>query len=69
MKRSSRKASKLSESLRRHLNAYALAASAAGVGMLALTQHAEAKIVAVEKLLSPKFAKITSRQAALQTTF
>ena len=34
-----------SESLQRRLNAYALAASAAGVGMLALTHPAEAKIV------------------------
>jgi hypothetical protein len=45
MKRTSRNPSKLSESLQRHLNAYALAASAAGVGMLALAQPAEAKIV------------------------
>jgi len=37
--------SKLSESLHRQLNMYALAASAAGVGMLALAQPAEAKIV------------------------
>jgi hypothetical protein len=45
MKRTSRKPSTLSESVQRHLNAYALAASAAGVGMLALSQPAEAKIV------------------------
>jgi hypothetical protein len=45
MKRTSRKPSALSDSLQRHLNAYALAASAAGVGMLALAQPAEAKIV------------------------
>ncbi len=45
MKRTSRKPSKLSESVQRHLNAYALAASAAGVGMLALAQSAEAKVV------------------------
>jgi hypothetical protein len=45
MKRTSRKPSTLSESVQRHLNAYALAASAAGVGMLALTQSAEARIV------------------------
>ena len=45
MKRTSRKPSKLSSSLQRHLNAYALAASAAGVGVLALAQPAEAKIV------------------------
>jgi hypothetical protein len=37
--------SKLSESVHQRLNAYALAASAAGVGVLALTQPAEAKIV------------------------
>jgi hypothetical protein len=35
----------LSDSLQRKLNAYALAASAAGVGMLALAQPAEARIV------------------------
>jgi hypothetical protein len=35
----------LSESLQRHLNAYALAASAAGVGVLALAQPADARIV------------------------
>jgi hypothetical protein len=40
-----RKASKVSESLQRQLNAYALAAGAAGVGMLALAQPSEAKIV------------------------
>jgi hypothetical protein len=45
MKRTSRKPSNLSESLQRHLNAYALAASAAGVAALALAQPAEAKIV------------------------
>ncbi len=43
MKRTSRKPSELSQSLQRNLKAYALAASAAGVGMLALP--AEAKIV------------------------
>ncbi len=43
--RRTRKPSKLSESLQRHLNAYALAASAAGVGMLSLAQSAEAKII------------------------
>jgi hypothetical protein len=37
--------SNLSESLHHRLNSYALAASAAGVGMLALAQPAEAKIV------------------------
>jgi len=45
MKRTSRKPSKLSSSLQRHLNAYALAASAAGVGMLVLAQSASAKII------------------------
>jgi hypothetical protein len=43
--RPSRMPSKLSESLQRKLNAYALAASAAGVGMLALVQPAEARII------------------------
>ena len=37
--------SQLSESLHHRLNSYALAASAAGVGMLALAQPAEAKII------------------------
>jgi len=37
--------SRISESLHRQLNAYALAASAAGVGILALAQPAEGKIV------------------------
>jgi hypothetical protein len=45
MKRTSRKPSKLSESLHLQLNSYALAASAAGVGLLALSRAAEAKIV------------------------
>ncbi len=47
MKRSSRPrtAAELSKSLHQRLNAYALAASAAGVGLLALVQPAEAKIV------------------------
>jgi hypothetical protein len=40
-----RKTASLSASLHRRLNAYALASSAAGVGILALTQVAEAKIV------------------------
>jgi len=40
-----RKLSTLSESLLRHLDCYALAATAAGVGLLALTAPAEAKIV------------------------
>jgi hypothetical protein len=45
MKPTSGKPSTLSESVQRHLNAYALAASAAGVSMLALTQPAQARIV------------------------
>jgi hypothetical protein len=45
MKRTSRKPFKISDSLQRHLNAYALAASAAAVGMLASTQPAEAEII------------------------
>ncbi len=47
MKRSSRLrgAAKLSGSVHQELNMYALAASAAGVGMLALAQPAEAKII------------------------
>jgi hypothetical protein len=40
-----RKASELPQSIRRSLDIYALAASAAGVGMLALAHPAEAKIV------------------------
>jgi hypothetical protein len=47
MKRSSgpRKTANLSQSIHQQLNTYALAASAAGVGLLALAQPAEAKIV------------------------
>ena len=45
MKRPARAPAHLSDSLRRRLNAYALAASAAGVGMLALAQSSEAEIV------------------------
>jgi hypothetical protein len=48
MKRSSRPTrtpASLSESVRQHLDMYALAASAAGVGVLALIQPAHAKIV------------------------
>jgi hypothetical protein len=41
----SRKPANLSGSVRKQLNSYALAASAAGVGLLALTQPADAKIV------------------------
>jgi hypothetical protein len=40
-----RKTTNLSKSLNRQLNSYALAASAAGVAILALTQPSEAKIV------------------------
>ena len=42
---SPRMASGLSDSMHHHLNMYALAAGAAGVGVLSLTQPAEAKIV------------------------
>src|ERR1700722_19502171 len=45
MKGRSRRPFELPESLQSRINAYALAASAAGVGMLALAQPAEAKIV------------------------
>jgi hypothetical protein len=45
MKQTQRKPSNLSQSLQQHLNAYAITASAAGVGMLALAKPAEAKIV------------------------
>jgi hypothetical protein len=45
MKRPTRVPSQLSESLHKRLNAYALAASAAGVGVLALPQAAEARII------------------------
>lgn len=47
MKRSSgpRKTANLSESVHRQLNAYALAATAGGVGLLALAQPSEAKII------------------------
>jgi hypothetical protein len=47
MKRSSgpRKTANLSESIHQQLNMYALAAGAAGVGVLALAQPAEAKII------------------------
>jgi hypothetical protein len=45
VKRSSRPTCNLSEPVSQRLNAYALAAGAAGVGMLALTHPAEAKIV------------------------
>src|ERR1700722_5618994 len=45
MKRTSRIPCQLSESLHQRLNSYTLAASAAGVSLLALAQPAEAKIV------------------------
>src|SRR5580692_1045954 len=47
MKRSSgpRKTANLSESVHRQLNAFALAATAGGVGLLALAQPSEAKII------------------------
>ena len=48
MKHPARVPSQLSESVREQLNAYALAATAAGVGMLALAQPAEGKIVYTE---------------------
>src|ERR1700722_1288907 len=43
--------SKLSDSVNRRLNSYALAASAAGVGVLALTQPAEGKIIYTKTLV------------------
>jgi hypothetical protein len=45
MQHSPRLISKLSEPVHYQLNMYAIAASAAGVSLLALTQPAEAKIV------------------------
>jgi hypothetical protein len=45
MQRPARLPSQLSASLYQRLNAYALAASAAGVGVLALTQPADAKVI------------------------
>jgi len=45
MKRPARVPSQLPESMHKRLNAYALAASAAGIGVLALAQPAEARIV------------------------
>jgi hypothetical protein len=52
----SRPPSKLSETLHRQLNSYALAASAAGVGALALAQPAEAKVI-----YTPTHVKIASK--------
>src|SRR5579864_3478767 len=54
MKRPTRVPSQLSESLHKQLSAYALAASAAGVGMLALAQPAEARVI-----YTPAHHKIT----------
>lgn len=54
-----RKTADLSQSMHQDLNMYALAGSAAGVGMLALAQPAEAKIVytaANEKFVNHSFA-------------
>jgi hypothetical protein len=45
VKRPTKAPSQLSESLHKRINAYALAASAAGVGVLALASSAQAKIV------------------------
>jgi hypothetical protein len=57
MKRSSRprKTAALSESIHQQLNMYVLAASAAGVGVLALAQPVEAKIVytAAHRIIGP----------------
>src|SRR5579859_1702107 len=57
MKRSPRPRwiAELSEALHQQLNLYAIAAGAAGVGMLALAQAAEAKIVytPAHKVISP----------------
>src|SRR5579864_1174953 len=49
MKRPARVPLQLSESLHKRLSAYALAASAAGVGVLALAQPTEARIVYTPK--------------------
>ncbi len=43
--RSGRKAAQLSASINRHLNLYTLTAAAAGIGIMALAQPAQAKIV------------------------
>jgi hypothetical protein len=45
MKRTSRKPANLSESVHHRLSGYAIAASAAGVGLFALAQPAEARVV------------------------
>jgi hypothetical protein len=51
-----KKSAVLSDSLNHHLNMYAVAAGAAGVGMLALAQPAEARVV-----YSPAFQEISER--------
>ena len=61
MKRAARVPSQLPESLHRRLNAYALAASAAGVGVLALAQPAEGRIV-----YTPTHKTITFNQGILE---
>ncbi len=55
MKRSCHTTAQLSESLHQRLNMYAIAASAAGVGVLALAQPSEARIVYthVHKVIRP----------------
>ena len=56
MKRSprpSRTPSNLSDSVHQRLNMYALAASAAGVGMLALAQPGEARVVYTPAHIGP----------------
>ncbi len=55
MKRNARTLFPLAEPLHQRLTVYALAASAAGVGILALTQSADAKII-----YTPKQLKLTS---------
>lgn len=45
MRRTPKQPSRLSESIHRQLNSYALATSAVGVGLLVLTQTADAKII------------------------
>jgi hypothetical protein len=60
MKRTARAPSQLSESMHKRLSAYTLAASAAGVGVLALTMPAEARII-----YSPQTIKIDSPECTL----
>jgi len=59
MIRSPRPRTNLTDSLQRQLNMYALAAGAAGVGVLALTQGAEAKIVYTPANISLGFDQVT----------